>query len=61
MGEQAKRPGDDTTDEDAFRAIRKRGVGIVVGRDGDASHARYALDDTDEVIAFLGRLAARGR
>jgi alpha,alpha-trehalase len=49
--------GDDTTDEDAFRVIRKQGIGIVVGRDGEDSHARYALEDTDEVAAFLGRLA----
>lgn len=49
--------GDDTTDEDAFRVIRKQGIGIVVGRDGEDSHARYALEDTDEVAGFLDRLA----
>lgn len=48
--------GDDTTDEDAFRVIQKQGIGIVVGRDGPPSLARYALDDTDEVTAFLRRL-----
>ena len=49
--------GDDTTDEDAFRVIRKRGIGIVVGREGEPSLARYALEDTDEVAAFLHRIA----
>lgn len=48
--------GDDTTDEDAFRVVRTRGVGIVVGHDGDPSLARYALEDTDEVRVFLSRL-----
>lgn len=49
--------GDDTTDEDAFRVIRKRGVGVVVGREGEPSLARFALEDTDEVTAFLARIA----
>ncbi len=50
--------GDDTTDEDAFRVVASDGIGIVVGRDGDPSLARYALDNTDEVRVFLARLAA---
>jgi trehalose-phosphatase len=50
--------GDDTTDEDAFRVVAGRGIGVVVGRDGEPSFARYALDDTDEVRVFLSRLAA---
>lgn len=48
--------GDDTTDEDAFRMIRGHGIGIVVGRDGHPSLARFALEDTDEVRSFLSRL-----
>jgi trehalose-phosphatase len=48
--------GDDTTDEDAFRVIRDNGIGIVVGRDGYPSLARYILEDTDEVRSFLSRL-----
>ncbi|MDJ0791613.1 MAG: trehalose-phosphatase [Acidimicrobiia bacterium] len=48
--------GDDTTDEDAFRVIHKRGIGVVVGRDGAPSLAHYALEDTDEVTMFLRRL-----
>lgn len=53
--------GDDTTDEDAFRVVRKLGIGIVVGREGEDSLAGYALEDTDQVAAFLGRLAAEHR
>jgi alpha,alpha-trehalase len=49
--------GDDTTDEDAFRIIRRRGIGIVVGRDGEPSLAQFALEDTDQVRSFLARLA----
>jgi alpha,alpha-trehalase len=49
--------GDDTTDEDAFRAIRRRGITMVVGRDGEASHAHYVLEDTDEAASFLAWLA----
>ena len=51
--------GDDATDEDAFRALRDRGVGVVVGsaeRPG-ATWARFALRDPSEVRAFLRVLA----
>jgi alpha,alpha-trehalase len=50
--------GDDDTDEDAFRVVRRTGIGVVVGRDGPPTHARWALDDTDEVARFLAGLAA---
>jgi alpha,alpha-trehalase len=51
--------GDDVTDEDAFRTIRDRGIGIVVRGEQDdrPTDARYALADSDEVRAFLDRLA----
>ncbi len=52
--------GDDLTDEDAFDALRHKGIGIVVrhGEDGDRrSAARFALDGPDTVTAFLQRLA----
>jgi alpha,alpha-trehalase len=49
--------GDDTTDEDAFRAVRRRGIGIAVGSDERQTSARYALKDPDEVAKFLEDLA----
>lgn len=57
--------GDDVTDEDAFRALQRRGVGIVVreipssllGRgESYETAAAYSLKDPDEVREFLLRL-----
>ncbi len=54
--------GDDLTDEDAFRALRGRGVGILVGDVGVAAEepretaAAYQLRDPAEVVAWLERL-----
>jgi alpha,alpha-trehalase len=48
--------GDDETDEEAFRAMRPLGVGIVVGNDKRLSEATYRLNDTGEVARFLRRL-----
>jgi len=50
--------GDDTTDEDAFRVISNRGLGlgIVVGLPPAGSHAQYYLQDCDEVHQFLDKL-----
>jgi len=50
--------GDDLTDEDAFQAIRDRGIGIVVGQPPHRTAARYMLQDPAEVKAFLDFLAA---
>jgi trehalose-phosphatase len=47
--------GDDTTDEDAFRALAGRGVTVAVGNERESS-ARYRLRDTDEVQAFLKKV-----
>lgn len=52
--------GDDTTDEDAFRALAGRGVTIVV-RDGAdrPTAADYALDGVAAVEEFIRRLSGR--
>ncbi|KAJ6376055.1 hypothetical protein OIU77_000930 [Salix suchowensis] len=51
--------GDDQTDEDAFKVIRKRGQGypIVVASSPKDTKASYSLHDPSEVLAFLLRLA----
>ena len=49
--------GDDLTDEDAFRAIAGRGVGILVAEDSRETAAEYQLRDTGEVVEMLSRLA----
>ena len=51
--------GDDVTDEDAFRELRDRGVGIVVRGNRRSTFATLALSDTDEVQAFLQMLLQR--
>jgi len=49
--------GDDTTDEDAFAALRRReGIGIIVTDKPRPTAARYALTDTGDVRAFLEKL-----
>jgi trehalose-phosphatase len=50
--------GDDRTDEDAFRAIRDRGAGILVSERPRASAASYLLKDPTEVQQFLRELVA---
>ncbi len=47
--------GDDTTDEDAFKAIQRIGITILVGKT-KGSHARYCLRNHDEVKEFLERI-----
>ncbi len=48
--------GDDLTDEDAFRAIEKEGVGILVGGHGQQTAAKYALKNVFQVKAFFKKL-----
>jgi len=50
--------GDDTTDEDGFRALRDRGVTIVVEEGSRSSEAQYKLASPDEVRKFLEKLAS---
>jgi alpha,alpha-trehalase len=50
--------GDDVTDYDAFRALKERGVGIMVGSRAASTGAQYALNDPGEVRSFLERLVA---
>jgi len=49
--------GDDITDEDAFRALAGRGLGIVVQDAPRPSAAHYTLRDPGEVRALLAGLA----
>ncbi|MGH3869759.1 MAG: trehalose-phosphatase [Pseudonocardiaceae bacterium] len=55
--------GDDITDEDAFRALAGRGVGIIVGHPDDPEVANrptaadFVLESTVEVEQFLNTLA----
>jgi trehalose-phosphatase len=45
--------GDDTTDEDAFRALSGTGWTVIVGGERSKSSAEYYLESTDEVADFL--------
>jgi trehalose 6-phosphate phosphatase len=54
--------GDDVTDEDAFQALKGRGIGVYVGHPDDVEACRgtvadYALRTPDEVGSFLDGLA----
>lgn len=50
--------GDDETDEDAFRALEQRGIGILVAEQPGVSRAHYLLRDPDEARVFLRHLIA---
>lgn len=49
--------GDDETDEFAFRALKKKGIGIRVGR-RDKSAAAYYVPEQKDVEKFLLKLSA---
>lgn len=51
--------GDDVTDEDAFRVLKQRGIGIRVMHESAPSQAHYRLRDTAEVRTFLDALISR--
>jgi trehalose 6-phosphate phosphatase len=48
--------GDDITDEDAFKALRGKGIGILVGGHGQKTAADYALKNVFQVREFFGKL-----
>src|SRR5438046_2151894 len=50
--------GDDSTDEDAFRALEQSGVGILVSEQSRSTAARYLLKDSAEVERLLRGLGA---
>jgi alpha,alpha-trehalase len=49
--------GDDETDEDALRAVRDTGIGIVVGTEDRPTAARYRLDNPFQVQQLLEQIA----
>ncbi|MFZ0565487.1 MAG: trehalose-phosphatase [Chlamydiales bacterium] len=51
--------GDDLTDEDAFRALNDKGLGIVIRGGTHESSADYALNDPNEVQLFLQEIIKR--
>jgi len=53
--------GDDVTDEDAFQAVRGRGLGILVSDRPQPSAALYQVRDTDHVAELLRHLAETQR
>jgi alpha,alpha-trehalase len=50
--------GDDDTDEDAFAALKDRGIGLLVADGPQPTAAAYRLADPNEVGRFLNELAA---
>jgi len=52
--------GDDVTDEDAFRALGRKGITVRVGQSAQSA-ARYYVGGTGEVAALLRRLLACAR
>ncbi len=50
--------GDDITDEDAFRAIKTYGIGVLVGSQARTTGAQYKLKNTDQTLRFLEILSS---
>lgn len=49
--------GDDKTDEDAFRAIGKKGITVLVSGERKKTRAQYRLSSPKEVMGFLRKLS----
>ena len=45
--------GDDTTDEDAFRAVKARGAAVLVRTEARETHADVWLKPPDELLEFM--------
>jgi trehalose-6-phosphatase len=52
--------GDDYTDEDAFEAIKNRGVGILVRKEFRLTRADIWLEPPEELLFFLGNWIKKG-
>ena len=50
--------GDDITDEDAFKSLKDKGLGILVGGHGKETTARYSLKNVFQVRVFFEKLIA---
>lgn len=50
--------GDDETDEDAFRALRDRGVTVLVGPPGETTAAEFSLRDPTDTRRLLEAIAS---
>ena len=53
--------GDDVTDENAFHALSKRGITLVVASESRPTEAKYRLESVGEVRDFLSMLYAYQR
>lgn len=49
--------GDDITDEDAFRLLKGKGLGIIVGSHDNPTAADFRLENVNEVKQFLEMLS----
>lgn len=48
--------GDDQTDEDAFLALKNKGITVLISEKPRKTHAKFFLRNVDEVKAFLREL-----
>ncbi len=49
--------GDDQTDEDAFLALKHRGITVLISEKPKKTHAKFFLKNVDEVETFLRKLS----